>query len=177
MNLRDMIQTALFLAVGYVLHAMVPPILLGMKPDLLLAMLFLVILRRPSFRNALLAGVVAGIITALTTNFPGGQVANIVDKLVTSVVVCALVRVSTRLDRRVVAAGVALVGTIISGAVFLGTALILVGLPGPFAALFTTIVLPTAVLNAATVVLLHQLLTAVERRLRPASSPATGPGR
>lgn len=172
MNLRDMIETALFLAIGYVLHAIVPPILMGMKPDLLLAMLFLVILRRPSFRNALLAGAIAGVITALTTSFPGGQIANLVDKIVTSLVVCALVVAFSRVDRRVTAGLVGAVGTIVSGVVFLGTALVLVGLPGPFSALFTTVVLPAAALNTVAVVIIFPLVTAIESRVRRAPSVA-----
>ena len=38
-------------------------------------------------------------------------------------------------------------GTLVSGIVFLGSALIIVGLPAPFTALFTVVVLPTALAN------------------------------
>lgn len=172
MKLRDMIETALFLAIGYVLHAIVPPILMGMKPDLLLAMLFLVILRRPSFRNALLAGAIAGIITAMTTSFPGGQVANIVDKLVTSLVTCAMVQLFGRVDRRITAGFVGVIGTVISGTIFLGTALVMVGLPGPFAALFTTVVLPAAALNTVALVIIYPIVAAIEARVRRAEPVA-----
>lgn len=172
MKLRDMIETALFMAIGYVLHAIVPPVFLGMKPDLLLAMLFLVILRRPTFRNALLAGAIAGIITALTTGFPGGQVANLVDKLVTANVSCSLVLLLRRIDKRVTAGIVSAVGTVVSGTVFLGTALLMVGLPGPFTALFTAVVLPATALNTAALVILYPVVSALEARARR-QAPAT----
>ncbi|MGB4287308.1 MAG: tryptophan transporter, partial [Tepidanaerobacteraceae bacterium] len=40
MKLKDMILTSLLIAIGLVLHYVVPPIVGGMKPDFLLAMLF-----------------------------------------------------------------------------------------------------------------------------------------
>ena len=40
------------------------------------------------------------------------------------------------------------VATLVSGTVFLTSALIIVGLPAPFAALFTTVVLPAVLSNS-----------------------------
>lgn len=42
---------------------------------------------------------------------------------------------------------IGLIGTAISGTVFLGSALFIVGLPAPFMVLFTSIVLPTSLTN------------------------------
>ena len=91
MNIREMAQISLLLAIGFILHALTPGYGAGMKPDLLLAMLFIIILLKRDFKAALLAGTVAGIIAALTTTFPGGQIPNIIDKVVSSIFVYLLV--------------------------------------------------------------------------------------
>ena len=89
-----------------------------------------------------------GIITALTTTFPGGQLPNIIDKLVTCMVVFAMVKIAEKIKLNKIAVGIiAFVGTVVSGSVFLYSALLIVGLPAPFSALFIGIVLPTAVTN------------------------------
>jgi hypothetical protein len=49
---------------------------------------------------------------------------------------------------------ITIVGTLISGAVFLGTAALLFGLPGPFIVLFYTIVIPASLINAFTAVII-----------------------
>ncbi|MDD4570180.1 MAG: tryptophan transporter, partial [Tepidanaerobacteraceae bacterium] len=51
-----MILTSLLIAIGLVLHYVVPPIVGGMKPDFLLAMLFVALYIDHSPKNALVAG-------------------------------------------------------------------------------------------------------------------------
>ncbi|HHW13719.1 MAG TPA: tryptophan transporter [Firmicutes bacterium] len=160
MNLRQSIQAALLLAIGYVLHAVTPGLLGGMKPDFLLAMLFVVILLNRTLSLSLQAGVIAGIIAALTTTFPGGQIPNLIDKFTTSLVALLLVKaLGTRLDRRVTAAVVGCLATLYSGFIFIASAQVLVGLPGgaSFGALFLTVVIPAAIINAILVPILYPL--------------------
>jgi len=149
MNLKKNILVALLLAIGYIMHQVVPGTIGNMKFDLMLSFIFVALFITRDFKSALLTGLLGGIITALTTTFPGGQVATLIDKPVTCVAVYLMIRITDKLRFNQVSTGViAFIGTVISGTVFLGSALILLGrLPAPFAALFAGIVLPTAVTN------------------------------
>jgi hypothetical protein len=156
MRTKDLAQAALLVAIGFVLHAVFPPIVMGMKPDFSLAMMFIVLIVKRDLKLGLLVAIATGIFTALTTGFPGGQVANIVDKLVTYLIVSGLIylimdRVNDKLGVGIITA----LGTIISGIVFLGTAALLVGLPGPFMVLFYSVVLPAALINTITAVIIY----------------------
>jgi len=148
MNLKKNILTALLLAIGFILHQLVPGAVGSMKFDLMLSMIFVSIFINSEFKNVVLTALLGGIITALTTTFPGGQIPNVIDKVVTCMVVFAMVKLAERVNLNQVAVGIiAFVGTIVSGSVFLYSALIIVGLPAPFGALFIGIVIPTAVTN------------------------------
>jgi hypothetical protein len=160
MNLRQSIQAALLLAIGYVLHALTPGLLGGMKPDFILAMLFVVILLNNSLSLSAQSGVIAGLIAALTTTFPGGQIPNLIDKFTTALVALAILRaLGPRVDRRIAAGIVGCLATLYSGFIFLWSAKVIVGLPGgaSFGALFLTVVIPTAVINTFLVPILYPL--------------------
>jgi len=171
MNIREMAQISLLLAIGFILRLLVPGYGAGMKPDLLLAMLFVIILLKRDLKSSLLAGAVAGIICALTTTFPAGQIPNIIDKLLTSLFVYFLVKVfADRIPKTIIAGIIGAVGTLFSGAIFLLSALALVGIPAPFEILYTTVVLPTAVANTIGVIVLYPIVTfskQVVERSRP----------
>lgn len=155
MNTKDIVQASLLVAIGFILHAVFPPILFGMKPDFSLAMMFIVIIIKRDFKLGFLVAIATGIFTALTTGFPGGQVANMVDKMVTFLLVFAMLGpVLNTFNNKIGVAIITLVGTLISGGVFLGTAALLFGLPGPFTVLFYTIVIPASLINAFTSVII-----------------------
>ncbi len=84
MKTKELALTALFLAMGLVLHQITIGLVAGMKPDFVVTMLFVAFLLLRNRRLVLPAGLAAGIITALTTSMPGGQVPNIIDKLITA---------------------------------------------------------------------------------------------
>lgn len=159
MKLKNMILTSLLIAIGLVLHYIVPPIVGGMKPDFLLAMLFVALYIDNSPKNALVAGILAGIFAALTTGFPGGQVANMCDKIVTAFVVMAMIKVFEKLNSNFSVIITAFVGTVVSGVVFLQTALLIVGnLPVAFPVLFTTVVIPAALVNTIATFLCYKIV-------------------
>lgn len=159
MSLRDTTQIALLLAVGTVLRLLVPGYGAGMKPDVALAMLFIIIVLKPNIRVVLTAGIIAGILAALTTTFPGGQIPNIIDKPLTALFVFGIVSLlKDRLPNAVISIVLGLAGTVFSGTIFLLSALGIVGLPAPFGILFTTVVLPTAVLNTVCVLVLYPVV-------------------
>lgn len=166
MNLRKLVLSSLLLAIGLILHQIVPAIFMGMKPDFLLSMMFIAIFLGDDYKLALIVGAAAGIFTALTTTFPGGQVANIVDKLVTCNVVFILYRLTkNKLNSQIQMAIIALLGTLVSGLVFLGTALLFFGLPSPFSVLTLTVVVPAAIINTAASLILYNAVFLALRRI------------
>ncbi|AEV18043.1 tryptophan transport protein [Geobacillus thermoleovorans CCB_US3_UF5] len=168
MNVRALVSMALLVGIGAVLHAVIPGLFFGMKPDMMLAMMFLAILLFPNVKAVGLVGVVTGLISAMTTTFPGGQLPNMIDKIITAFVVFALATLMKAYSQTVIGASVlAAVGTVISGGVFLAAALLLVGLPGGamFSALFVTIVLPTAALNAVAMAIIYPIASSIFRRM------------
>src|SRR5690606_2618561 len=128
MNTRNLVFLSLLVGMGAVLHQIMPPIYLGMKPDLMLIMMFLGIMLFPEKKYVLLVGIVAGVIAALTTTFPMGQIPNIIDKIVAAFAFFGLFQLTQKLDSKfskslVVVGFLTAIGIILSGTVFLGTAL------------------------------------------------------
>ena len=147
---KQLTINALLLAVGFLLHYVTPAIGLPMQIDFSLVTLILVItLNRNSFNTCIAAGIATGIFSGVTTKFPLGFIPNIVDKLVTTIFVYLLIKLldKTALHNKIKTIVVNAVGTLVSGIVFLASALILVGLPAPFGVLFITVVLPAIVVN------------------------------
>jgi len=160
MDLRKNLVTALLLAIGFILRNFIPIGIGSMKADIMLGIIFVCILINPTVKNAMLTGFLAGIITAMTTAFPGGQVANLVDKFFTAFLILGIIKVFGKNSYKIpVLAVIGFIGTVFSGSVFLLTALALVGLPVGFNVLLATVVLPTAVINTPITILLYKLIT------------------
>lgn len=150
MNLKKIILSSLLIAIGFMFRVVTPPVLLGMKPDFLLSMMFIAILLNDDYKMTLLVGGVVGILTAATTTFPGGQVANIIDKFITSQCVFLAFRLlNNRINGQLKVLIINCLGTILSGCTFLTAAGLLFGLPGgkSFSVLVMAVVLPAAVAN------------------------------
>ena len=148
-NTKQLVTNALLLAVGFLLHYVTPAIG-SMQIDFSLITLILVInLSKNHFSTCIASGLVAGIFAGLTTKFPMGLIPNILDKIVTTVVAYLLIKLldKTELSSKIKSIAVNAVGTLVSGVVFLTSALILVGLPASFGLLFVTVVLPAIVVN------------------------------
>ncbi len=164
MKTKNMIITALLLAIGMVLHFITPPVYGGIKPDFLLSCMFIAILIQDDFSNALAAGLTAGIMSAMTTSFPGGQIPNLVEKLITAVFVFILVKkiyknhINTM--KLILLAGV---GTFVSGVLFLSFAYILVGLPAPFYALLVVGVLPAIISNIVASLAIYRAFISIKK--------------
>lgn len=158
---KSLALSGILIGIGFVLHSIVPPLFFGIKPDFLLACMFIAIFANLDFKNALVTGLVAGIVAALTTGFPGGQLPSVLDKIASALVVYSLLKLlpsGLSAVKKTSAFGlVTFVGTLISGMVFLGSALFIAGLPAPFRALVLGIVLPTAVINTAFGVMMYSL--------------------
>jgi len=161
MRFKTLLQAAILLAIGLVVHQITPPILFGMKPDFLLAMMFIVILMGTTPKEVLVVGILSGILTALTTSFPGGQFANMVDKPITAFIAYALTFLLKNLSRPVKALVVSFLGTIVSGGTFLAAASLVTDLGQTIPSLLLAVVLPAAVINAVSVALLYPVTQAV----------------
>ncbi|MCM2533746.1 tryptophan transporter [Neobacillus pocheonensis] len=171
MNTKNLVALSLLVGIGAVLHAVIPPVFLGMKPDMMLAMMFLGIILFPEIKNVLLVAIVTGVISALTTGFPGGQIPNIIEKPITALLFFALFLVLGKLRNSIISVAIlTAVGTIISGTAFLTSALILVGLPGPFVGLFAAVVLPAAAVNTVAMIVLYPVALSVVKRTKLSSA-------
>ena len=165
MNLKKMIINSILLAIGAVLHQLVPPILFGMKPDISLAMLFIILVFNRDYKICVCSGIVAGILAAATSAFPGGQFANIIDKFITINVMFVLIKpLRDRISNKINVILITAVGTIVSGTAFLTVVLFTVGLSTSFTALFLSVVLPAAVVNTVVAVVLFNIINVAVKR-------------
>ena len=167
MKTKVLVILSLFAAIGAVLHMIMPPVFNGMKPDMMLIMMFIGIILFPSIKNVTLLGIVTGILSALTTTFPGGQIPNVIDKIISAFVFYGLFLVVKKIAQKVVTATIlAVIGTIVSGTIFLSSALLIVGLPGgaTFTTLFLLVVLPATLFNAAAMIIILPIVNSIFKR-------------
>ncbi|MFC4322160.1 tryptophan transporter [Litchfieldia salsa] len=167
MNTKVLVLLSLLIGMGAVLHSVIPGVFGGMKPDLMLTMMFLGIMLFPNKKNVLLLSIVAGLISALTTQFPGGQLPNIIDKLITAFVFYGLFLLVGKFAKSTMGAIViATIGTMISGVIFLSSALLIAGLPGSatFVGLFIGVVLPTTALSAIAMLIIYPIAQQLIKR-------------
>lgn len=171
MNTKDLVALSLLVGIGAVLHAVIPPIFLGMKPDMMLTMMFLGIVLFPGIKNVMLVTIVTGIISGLTTTFPGGLFPNMIDKPITGLLFFSLFLLLNKYRDSLISVGVlTALGTLISGTVFLTSAYFLVGLPGPFIGLFAAVVLPATAINTVAMVIVYPIVTSIFNRTKLSNS-------
>ena len=174
-NTKKIVINALLLGIGAILHQITPALGIPMQPDFALAMLFIVmIINFGDYKTSLIAGIVTGIFTALTTKFPLGQVPNIIDKIVTVNLIYILMIFMKQFVKRgfeinnmklSIIAIIFSLGTLISGTTFLVSAQILVGLPMNFGILFTTVVLPAVIINSIAGIFLYKIVVSSLKRI------------
>ena len=148
-NTKQLVINSLLLAVGFILHYVTPAIG-SMQIDFSLITLILVInFNRNSFNTCVASGVATGIFSGITSKFPLGLIPNIIDKILTTIVIYLIIRLldKTTLHSKIKAIVVNSVGTLVSGLVFLASALLITGLPAPFGVLFVTVVIPAIAIN------------------------------
>lgn len=174
MKTKELVLISLLLAMGTVLHLVIPGIGAGMKPDMLLVMMFLGIILFPNKKNVLLIGVLGGLLAALTTTFPAGQIPNIIDKPLTAFIFYGLFLSLGRFRQSTVVLGaLTAVGVFISGIIFLGSAALLFQLPDAFFALVVGVVLPAVALSAIVMFIFHPIATKLVKRFNLEEKPHT----
>lgn len=171
MKVRILILLALLVGIGAVLHAIIPPIFFGVKPDMLLSMMFLGIFLFPKPKYVLILSLATGVMSALTTGAPGGQIANMIDKPLTAFIVLAIFLVlKDRMNLNITAPLLAGVGTIISGSIFITVISIIAGIPeGGLIPLFLMVVLPATAVNALIMLVVYPIVQGIFKRTNPIS--------
>ena len=166
MKTKKMIINAILIALGVILHVVAPSIGLPAQPDFALAMLFIIMLLNKDYKTTLFSGIILGIFTALTTKTPGGQLPNIIDKLIT----CNVMFLILKLIREKVSKNIQVIilmgfGTLISGIVFLSSLALISGIEGSIFVPIIAIVLPTVVINIIFGLVIYRIVERVLKQI------------
>ncbi|MBS4955540.1 MAG: tryptophan transporter [Clostridium sp.] len=176
MNTKKMVINALLLAIGAILHQITPALGLPMQPDFALAMLFIImIINNNDYKTSLISAIITGVFTALTTKFPGGQLPNIIDKLITvNLMYITLltvnktlkyININNNIKQNLLVIISFPLGTLISGTTFLLSAQYIVGLPAKFSILFVTTVIPALLINTIGGFIIYQTINISLKRI------------
>lgn len=151
---------AILLALGLVLNIAVQAFsIAGMKIDFIVIMLAISILESESINDALLSGFAFGILCALTTTFPNGQIANIVDKIIISVVLFYFKQIFKKyMSNKYMMIIYASLATLLSGIIFLYIALSLSKSLNLFIPLLSTVVFPSMIGNSIMMIILSEII-------------------
>lgn len=123
MKTRNLTISAIFMALGLVMHFLVPPIFGGVKPDFLLSMMFISLIIAGDIKEAILIGVAGGMMSALTTSFPGGQIPNFIEKIIVAIIIFLLIQKFGKVLNKYQTIFIYALGTLLSGVLFLLLAL------------------------------------------------------
>ena len=149
MDSKKLTVSSIFLSVGLLLHYITPALFLGVKPDFLLVMMFLGIFFMDNVKEAFVLSLFAGLLAAFTTNFPMGQLPNIIDKLVSGIIVFYLFKLMGKTSRK--SNLIFAIGTFTSGFVFLSLAIPMgmgtENFTNLLPSMFLAVCLPTSILN------------------------------
>lgn len=155
MKTRNITISAIFMALGLVMHFMVPPIFGGVKPDFLLSMMFMCLIITDDIREAILVGLCGGVMSALTTSFPGGQIPNMVEKILTTFFVYYLLKTMGRDLSNLQIIILFALGTLVSGVSFLAIALFITGQLALFIPSMSVVILAMVVNSIFGVILMN----------------------
>lgn len=177
MNTKKITINAILLGIGALLHQITPALGLPMQPDFSLMMLFIImILNKNDYKVTLTASIITGLFTAMTTKFPGGQIPNFIDKVVTANIIYFIMFALDKINilnklgeqkrKNIILLIVFPFGTLISGSIFLLSALVIVGLPASFTVLFVAVVLPATIINLFAGMFLYNIVELSLKRVR-----------
>lgn len=159
MNTKKMTVNAILIAIGVILHIAAPSLGLPAQPDFAVAMLFIIMLMNSDYKTTIISGIIVGIFTALTTKTAGGQIPNIVDKLVTcNVMYLVLMPLRGKINKNITAIIILLFGTLLSGFTFLSSLACIYGIEGTITAAIAAIVIPTAIVNTIVGLIMYKII-------------------
>jgi len=164
MKTKKMILNAILIAIGVILHIVAPSIGLPAQPDFAVAMLFIIMILNKDYKTTVVVGIIMGIFTAMTTKTPGGQLPNIIDKLITCNIMFLVIKpLREKVNKNILIGILLLIGTMISGITFLSSLAILYGIEGSIVTVIIAVVIPTAIINLFIGLILFKV---VERALK-----------
>ena len=155
MKIRNLTISGVFMTLGLVMHFMVPGIFFGVKPDFLLSMMFISLMITSDIKETLLIGIAGGIMSALTTGFPGGQIPNFIEKIITSLVVFFIIKTMKNNYSIPKVILIFAIGTLVSGTMFLSIALTMTNQLNLFLPSFPAVLVAMAI-NAILGIFLYQ---------------------
>ena len=156
--MKKNILISLLLAMGLIFSQITPPFLGGMRFDFLLSFMFVSLILIRDLKSALLTGILGGLLSASVTTFPGGQIPNILEKIVVSLYIFGLLKLFKNELNIGKLVFLSITGTFISGFLFLTFAQLIVGLPASLISLLIAVVLPTTLINGIGTVFLFGLI-------------------
>ena len=167
MNTKKMTVNAILIAIGVILHIAAPSIGLPAQPDFAVAMLFIIMLLNRDYKTTIISGIIIGIFTAVTTKTAGGQLPNILDKLITcNVMYLVLLSLRNKVSKNIQAVVILLLGTMISGFSFLSTLAIIYGIEGTITAAIIAVVIPTAAINTVVGLIMYKIIERTIKQTR-----------
>ena len=168
MKTKNLVLMALLIGIGTALYLVMPPIPIGggIKPDMMLTMMFVGIILFPNVRDTFVLSVVTGVLSGLFSSIPGSLIPNIIDKFVTGFVFLAILYVVNKFAKNIVVYAILIgLGTLLSGTVFLSMLLLLVGdMPAAFGIMFATGVIPATIANIVAFCIIYPILTSLLKR-------------
>lgn len=166
LDTRVLVFLSLLIGIGAALHTIMPPIIFGVTPDLLLVMMTLGIILFPKIPYVLLLSLASGFISAMTTGFPGGQIANVIEKPITAFIILGLLKVLQKtMSKQKLAPTLTAIGTLISGGIFLFIPVVIMELGNAgFSVLYVSVVLPTALLNTVLMTVIYPIVQNITKR-------------
>lgn len=167
-NCKQLATNGLLLAIGFLLHSVTPAFGFMQIDFSLITLILIVTLNKDSLGSCMTAGMATGVLSGITSKFPMGLIPNLIDKIATTIVVYLLIKVldKTSLSSKGKAIAVNAVGTLVSGLIFLVSALLLVGLPVSFSLLLVTVVIPATAVNTVIGVIVNSICEKYVRRRR-----------
>lgn len=159
MSLKKNVLVSLLLALGLIFSQITPPFLGGMRFDFLLSFMFISIILTKDLKTTFLIGVLSGLLSAFATSFPGGEIPNILEKIVVSYYIFFVLKLFGNNVNKFKLLVLSLSGTFLSGVLFLFFASIIVGLPAPMMGLILTIVIPATIINGLGTVFLFEIVS------------------
>jgi hypothetical protein len=165
-NTKTLVSLSLLIGIGAALHTVIPGFFSGMKPDMMLTMMFLGIILFPDKKNVLLLGIASGIISGITSTFPGGGlIPNIIDKFITAFLFYFMFLAVKKYAGSIVTVAVmTAIGTLVSGTIFLTSAYFIIGLPAEFLAMFGAAVPVAVLLNTVAMVVIYPIVKGIARK-------------
>lgn len=159
MNTKKMVLNSILIAIGIILHVIGPAFGLPAQPDFALAMLFIIILINKDYKTTLFSGIIIGIFTALTTKSPGGQLPNIIDKLITcNVMYLIMIPLRKKLSDNLQGIILFILGTLLSGTIYLTSLALISGVKEGIVAAIFAVVIPTAIINAIIGMIIYKIV-------------------